>query len=75
MLVKVTARKWKQNHLSRKLQNVLMDIGTKLGDMNCFKYNGHRVPRFTMPSSSATELNRTSQGVRHYLPWDGKTSS
>lgn len=65
MLVKLTARKWKQNHLSRKLQNVLMDIAAKLGDVNCFKYNGHRVPRLTTASSSAIELNLTSQGVRH----------
>lgn len=25
-----------------------MDIATKLGDMNCFKYNEQRVPRLTI---------------------------
>lgn len=38
MLVKCATRKWKQN-----LENYKMDIATKLGNTNNFKYNEERV--------------------------------
>lgn len=47
-LVKITARKLKQNHRSEELQHVPMKTATKLGGMNCFKYSEQSIRRLTV---------------------------